>query len=81
MKPPGCPAHGRGDHSLLLKTKSGLGRPWDSGGLRWEPNSAMLQPAQCSRGGEPSWWDPPPPVLTPIAAPCVFIHLRHSIST
>lgn len=50
MKPPGCPAHGRGDHSLLLKTKSGLGRPWVSGGLPVGTN-LLRAPASGS-----AWW-------------------------
>lgn len=80
MKPPGCPAHGRGDHSLLLKTKSGLGRPWVSGGL---PVGTKLLRAPASRSAwwGAGWWGPPTRMLTAIAEPCVFIHLPHSIST
>ncbi|KAM5251053.1 centromere protein M isoform 2-T2 [Hipposideros larvatus] len=66
VRPWGCPAHGlipgRRDHSLLLKTKSGLDRPWVSGhlpagpkllcapaGSAWDGGAQLVGPAHSHR--------------------------------
>lgn len=81
MKPPGCPADGRGDHSLLLKTKSGLGRPWVSGGLPVGTKLLRSSQRQCLVGS-PAGGIRPLACSLPLGALCLYpsdafhLHLR-----